>query len=220
MTNNYRYRGRDQRTTVDADQVEKEAYRNGTSSIDQAVSDDRLAGAVESFSPDHADDMDVSLESWQADDLAVDTLIGATHEELLRRAQLLKGLYPFEIDGNTLRYTGDGFGIYEFLLCICTAPTITKGGYVRLPRLFERIVGHTSASYFGPDNRCLHFGSPRTPEGPAGFADAAALLAEQTNEFIWKPNNGLDPANAGDQGVDFVFWPPLLDNRSIAQQFF
>ena len=93
MTNNYRYRGRDQRTTVDADQVEKEAYLNGTSSIDQAVSDDRLAGAVESFSPDDAGDMDVSLESWQADDLAVDTLIGATHEELLRRAQLLNGLY-------------------------------------------------------------------------------------------------------------------------------
>ena len=168
------------------------------------------------------EDQDDEIEtSWQQEDLKHDDAVGRVHEEIERRRETLGSAYPFKIDGGRINYTPNDNLIYEFLLAICNANTLTEGQYVRLPRLFERLSARLIAAYLGDDTEFLHTGAPRDKEVGISFKDAMTTVASKTEEWEWGPDEGLpDEPKNGDSGCDFIAWPKPPDNRPIGQLFF
>ncbi len=218
MTNDpYSLRHQAQRSASDADQVEFSALRNGSSLADSGIYDERMAGAMDDYEvPDGLDHA-----PWQDEDLKNDSAVGLVHEEIERRRDTMGAAYPFRVRGATLDYVPNGGLLYEFLLAICNAETITSGRYVRLPRLFERLSARLVAAYLGDRTRFLHTGAPREEDVGRSFRQAMLTLAEATSEWQWGPDEDLpeEPAN-GDSGCDFVVWPAPPDGRPIGQLFF
>ena len=215
-TDPYSLRHQAQRSSYDADQAEFLALKEGSTIVDAGIYDERIAGAMDDFEVQDADDR----EPWHTDDLKYDNAVIIIHEEVERRIKIMGEMYPFSIDGGTLIHTPSENSVYEFLLAICNASTITAGDYVCLPRLFERISARLVAEYFGADTRFIHTGVPRDSEIGSSFKEAMLTVAEQTGEWIWGPEDGLpvEPVN-GDSGCDFVVWPVPSDGRQIGQLF-
>ena len=159
-------------------------------------------------------------ELWHQEDLKYDSAVGKIHEEVERRRIVLGGMYPFSLENGALIYTPTRNSVYEFLLAICNAETITAGKYVGLPRLFERLSARLIAAFFGAEASYVHTGYPRDPDVGASFKTAMLTVAERTAEWRWGPEEGLpdEPVN-GDGGCDFVVWPSLPDGRRIGQLF-
>ena len=199
----------------DADQVEFDALKWGGSAIVRGVHDEQVSGVLD----DLANDLQIAqdLEPWQRADLIRDDSIGGVHEEILRRESLLKGTYPFELDGGTLRHRSSLSLVYEFLLAVSISADLVSGEYVRLPRTFERIAATLIARYLGPNAKSLHVGFPR--DKGESFAGAMAQLHRLTAEWRWDPEDSLKPADAKDEGCDFVVWLEPSDGRRIGQLF-
>lgn len=217
MTDPYGLRHQKQRSAADADQAEFLAIKNGSSAPDAGIYDERVAGAMD----DHERQDEIDAESWQEEDLKYDDAVGRVHEEIERRCETLGPAYPFEIHSGGINYVPNDNLIYEFLLAICNANTLTKGKYVRLPRVFERLSARLIAAYLGDGTRFLHTGAPRDKEIGISFKDAMNTVASETSEWKWGPDEGLpDEPQNGDSGCDFVVWPKPPDNRQIGQLFF
>lgn len=216
-TEPYVLRHQEQRSAADADQAEFLAIRNGSSLTDAGIYDERVAGAMD----DHEHHDPNAGEPWQVEDLKYDSAVGRVHEEIERRSETLGAAYPFQLHGGTINHIPNGNLIYEFLLAICNAGTLTTGGYVGLPRVFERISARLVAAHLGEGARFLHTGAPRDKEIGVSFKDAMVTLANETSEWQWGPDDGLpeEPQN-GDSGCDFVVWPKPPDDRPIGQLFF
>lgn len=205
-----------QRSATNADQAEFLAIKNGTVVVGAGILDDSAAGAMEDFEAPEVS----TTASWQEMDLKFDEAVRTTHEEVDRRAATLGKIYPFTSDKGTLIYEPSKNLVYEFLLAICNAETLTKGNHVELPRFFERLSAKLVASYFGPEAKSIHTGSPRDSEIGISFKDAMTTVAAQTGEWTWGPKPDLpSEQKLGDSGCDFVVWPPAADNRKIGQLF-
>ena len=215
-TDPYSLRHQAQRSAGDADQAEFLALKKGSMIVDAGIYDERVAGAMDDF-----ETQDVAVgESWHAEDLKYDSAVGQIHEEIERRRAIMEARYPFSIEGGTLVHSPSENSIYEFLLAICNAETITAGEHVRLPRLFERLSARLVAAYFGADTRFIHTGAPRDPEVGSSFKEAMLTVAEKTSEWRWDPEPDLpDEPVHGDSGCDFVVWPVPPDGRQIGQLF-
>ena len=208
----------EQRAAIDADQTEKTAILNGEAVIDSGVQDDIIAEALddEQHQPDIVglDAEQAGRERWHRRDLNVDGETSQAATELNRRRDFLGNAYPFEIDGNSLKYRGPTSGFYEYCLGITLAPNITTGEYVRLPRTFERVVAILTRLHMGCETEFMHTGHPR--DGDFGtFKAAMEELSRRTGEWFWGPDDGQpnDPIVAGDGGVDFVVWKKPGDPR-------
>lgn len=217
-TDQYSLRHHAQRIAKDADQVEFMALRTGSAAIDSGTYSERVAAAWHDFEV-----YDISrTERWNIEDLRQDDAVGRVHEELERRRKLMDDGYPFSIRGGTLIHTPrlDENSIYEFMLSICNAKSLTSGQYVDLPRVFERLSARLVASYFGTRSEFLHTGWPRDKETGSSFKDAMLTLNNRTAEWTWSPQDGLPncPTN-GDGGCDFVVWSKPADGRRIGQLF-
>lgn len=218
MTDRHSIRHAEQRAATDADQTEKQALLNGEAVVDAGVQDDIIAEAIdeEQHQPDIAG-LDAEIagrERWHRRDLNVDGEASEVAQEIHRRRAFLGGAYPFELDGNSLRYRGPTSGFYEYCLSISVAPNITTGEFVRLPRTFERVVAILTQLHMGCESDFMHTGHPR--DGDLGtFRSAMEELARRTGEWNWGPNEGLpeEPTVAGDGGVDFVVWKKPGDQR-------
>lgn len=199
----------------DADQVEFDAIKSGVSTVGRGVYDEQVSGVLD----DLGHDLEIAqqLEPWQRADLIRDDSVGGVHGELLRRENLLKNSYPFELKGGTLIHHPSASKMYEFMLSVSTSPDLSSGLYVRLPRAFERISATLVASYFGPNAKSLHVGFPR--DNGASFTDVWANLNAITNEWRWNPENAVDSAKVRDEGCDFVVWLEPSDGRRIGQLF-
>ncbi len=211
-TSPYSRRHKDQKSARDADEAEIAAMRLGRAAMEAGAANDRISGTMPA---DEEMPAPGSLD-WESDDLAHDALVGRVREEIERRIDLMGAAYPFTLsqDGS-LVYRPTELGFYEFCLAICTAPTITSGEFVHLPRDFERVVAAIVKGHLGPHAGALHTGAPRDHDVGTGFTDAMRRLAELTNEWLWNPEEELPEKNntTGDEGMDFVAWKPSLDRR-------
>ena len=215
-TDPYCLRHHAQRSAFDADQAEFSAIKNGSSVVDEGIYDDRIASAMDDFDPEG-----VQVNSpWHEEDLRQDEAVGRIQEEVLRRTDTLGETYPFVHENGTLIHRQSDDLVYEFLLAICNANTITAGKSVELPRFFERLSAKLVAAYFGPETESIHTGWPRDPEIGLTFRDAMRTVAERTGEWVWGPVADLPSEPVpGDSGCDFVVWPPAADGRKIGQLF-
>lgn len=212
-TDSYGQRHYVQRAATDADQAEFDALKNGSTSVDAGTYDDRVAGTF--VDRDVSDD----VERWHRDDLQNDTATGRVQEEIERRANLLGPAYPFTVEDGKLTYAESTSGVYEFFLCICNTQ-FTKGDYVWLPRVFERIAARLVAAYFGSHAQSIHTGWPRDEAIGRSFSKAMATVSQRTGEWTWGPDEGLpDVHHCGDEGCDFVVWLGAVDARQIGQLF-
>ena len=215
-TDPYSLRHQAQRSANHADQAEFSALKNGATVIDAGIYHGRVAGAMDDF---EAPDLAIR-ELWHNEDLKYDSAVGKIYEEIERRSKTMGTTYPFSIEEGSLIHTPSNNSVYEFLLAICNAETLTAGEHVGLPRLFERLSARLVAACFGSDTQFIHTGAPRDPEVGTSFKNAMLTVADQTSEWSWGPDEGLpdEPVN-GDGGCDFVVWPVPPDGRKIGQLF-
>lgn len=212
----FRSRGRDQNTCADADQAELAAILNQATALDEGVYDERVASSLDDFTPNA---VGVEEGSWQEADLKYDAAVGAVHEEVERRQKVLGAAYPFQLKDGSLHYAGDKSGLYEFLLAICVAPTLTKGEYAKLPKLFERVCVPIVGTMFRHPVEAYHVGYPRDKDMGVKFDDAMKRIHKLSGEWVWRPEEGYEPSQTKDEGVDFIIWPRHADQRNIGQLF-
>ena len=216
-TDPYSLRHQAQRAANNADQAEFLAFRHGSTVVDAGIYVERVAGAMDDFETSVA----TASTNWHEDDLKYDSAVGNIHEEVERRRSTMGSAYPFQIHHGTLAYTPNDNLVYEFFLAICNSDTLTSGGHVWLPRVFERLSARLVAAYLGTGTRFVHTGFPRDDTIGSSFKDAMATVANQTSEWRWAPEEGLpEEPYRGDGGCDFVVWPRPPDGRQIGQLFF
>lgn len=207
----YKQRHFQQRIIKDADQTEAAAMRRGSVLVDAGLYDDRVSGAMDDFV---VEDQTIK-QRWHSEDIQYETASGEVFAEIERRINLLGASYPFKLDGNQLSYQQSQSHYYEFCLAISTAPTITSGEYVRLPRVFERTCSLLTKLYLGDDSGSIHVGSPRDEDTGTKFIAAMEKVADLTGEWVWGPiaDFGDKPQTTGDEGLDFIAWKNTPDGR-------
>ena len=205
-----------QRLAHDADQAEFYALQYGSTVVDAGVKDDKFADAMDDFESTASS----PSAPWLEDALRYELAVGNVHKIVQRREEELGEIYPFRSKKGTLVYEPSKTLVYEFLLAICNADTLTTGDHVQLPRFFERLSAKLVAAYFGPETQSIHTGFPRDPKIGRSFKDAMETVANRTGEWKWGPDEDLpDEPTSGDSGCDFVVWPPAADGRQIGQLF-
>jgi len=195
-----------QRLSGDADQVEIDAVRLGSATIDSGIQDELIAGVMDDFINDDGDQME-----WAERDMANDSATTGIVGEINRRVQTLGELYPFSVEGNSLRPKDDFDSItYKYCLAISVQTQISKTPFTLLPRTFELVAKDFCAAHFGPYAKSEHTGWPRSRDDqPKIYKDLAECLNKLTKEWIWKPAEGLtnqDSRHIKDNGIDFITW--------------
>ncbi|WP_186169822.1 hypothetical protein [Burkholderia gladioli] len=201
------------RTALNADQVEVEAIRLGVAPVIVGVEDEQIAGELddEILAPD--------TDNWAEREAAVELAAGETLVELQRRVDLLGDAYPFVINAGALRYRGSVTGVYEFCLAASVAPRINQRPNNALPLYFELLATEVARLYIGVSARAIRTGWPSHDEEqrPTRFKAMSAIVNQHSGEWVWAPvfPNPDDPDHikVKDEGVDFVVWQPMLDNR-------
>ncbi len=213
MTNDpYKNRHQEQRIIKNTDQTEFAAILKTSAVVDAGIYDDRVSGALDDFRPDGVE----INQQWHETDVILDTSTGQITEEIQRRERVMGGAYPFNLNEGQIIYHPSKSGVYEFCLAISTAPNITSGDNVKLPRTFERLSATLVKLYLGCLSESIHVGSPRDEDIGTKFKLAMEKVAERTNEFLWghDPALGGDPLTTGDEGLDFVVWKEMPDKRA------
>ncbi|MFY2823481.1 hypothetical protein [Ruegeria sp. MALMAid1280] len=203
------------KVSQDCDEVEVSALKNGQSNPFEGVRNDLISGTL-------SDDVEMQLAGaqWQYEANAIENLSSEIVEEILRRAELLGSLYPFEFNGSTLSYSPTDHRLYEFLLVCSATKNITKGYNVYIPRNFERVAMEVSANFVGGDVEFMHVGWPR--KNP-NFRETWNEVHTRSGEWRWQPKVTLEnatPPPAGDEGVDYVLWKAFGCGRPMGQLFF
>lgn len=199
---------------IDADQVEREAVRNGISNADFGVSDERIAGVID-------DEIEESGNSWTERQEILEDRSGLILKELLRRSALMNDAYPFKIEGQSLQHTPSSSGVYEFCLAAAGSPTCRISPNPPASVVFEWISRDALRAYFGPKSKGFRTGWPRVPKfeqrGPRAKQTFGELEKLCFNDFKWSPTppNSQDPRpqDLKDAGLDVVVWIPWADNR-------
>lgn len=207
------------------DQAEWLAVRHGSAPMAAGTQDEEMAESA---------DQDI-LPAGQAQDRLQDKEVvregaqGAVLEIVETRQRMLGNAYPFELAGNSLTYRPTNQPVYEALLAITQAPSLTTGAHATLPRLFEELSLLACQGYLGPDAGGYRTGWPR-PDTVSRFQQAIAAVktaaAPQANdaEWAWQPESGLpaDPAPAfvKEEGLDIVAWRRWRDDRGCPQYLF
>ncbi len=210
MNSSASWKSLEPKASTDADQFEFAAMRGVSATIDTAIYDNIVSGAID----DEMDEFQESLSGphWQMQDLAEEGLLDSTRAEIERRIRLMGAGYPFKFEGNKLVYVASKSGFYEFCLAITQSPSITEGNYVKFPRLFERAVAHLLKLYFGKYSTALHTGHPRSPS--TSFREVMCKLSRPPFEWVWGPQDQLVAEDIKDETLDFVVTIHSLDERS------
>lgn len=201
----------EQKLSQDADEVEVEALRLGSATIDSGIADERIASALDDFQSDSGE------FEWMERDVANDNAVSGISAELIKRSEVLGDAYPFVIEGNQI-YPKPGYELLTYKFCLLTsyAKDITTGPYTKLPRTFELVAKEYNQAHFGPFAKSFHTGWPRKPEEPKKFQDLAEKLHEETREWFWHPQIGLsgeDSYYIKDGGIDYITWLEMPDER-------
>lgn len=204
MNLQYSERAQNQKVSTDADQVEVDAIKYGSSPIDNGLSDEHMASAMDEFFEDEA-----HQDQWFEQDLATDSFAGKIRSEILRRVEILGDAYPFKINRNSLVPKDEEFLTYKFCLCVSLQKDISSRTYKALPHTFELMALEYSRIHLGPHAKAIHTGWPRTAGQPTKFKELAQFINENTSEWFWGPDDGLEDDDSNrikDGGVDFITW--------------
>jgi hypothetical protein len=141
-------------------------------------------------------------------DVAVDSELGLVSAVIRERERLLGTTYPFEFDGNALRYRGSRRLVYEFCLSIGRVETVSENPYRQLQIAFERLSAGLLCVFLGPGTVGLRTGHPADGSDPGQIRRAVELLnGSAPDEWEWNPTVGdEDIARAKDGGVDAAVW--------------
>ena len=182
------------------------------------------AGVIDNTISETGDDLvqpDARDDRLQGSELIQEALQGTISELILERKELLGEAYPFEIQGNSIVYQPNETKIYECLLGICRAESLSAAPYNELPPLFEDLSVLAGRSYLGANAKGYRSGWPR----PAGESKRLKALVENIKqitgnhcgEWYWRPGEELpnDPTtrNIKDGGLDVVIWKTWHDGR-------
>lgn len=211
-----------QKIAESADQTEWHSVLHGFSAIDEGARDEEIASALHDHEP-AADDALGDFEKsehkpleWPKHDLAIDNIVGEVRAEIIRRVACMDNAYPFELVGNSLKHRGDGCDLYTLLLLISLFENIAQQNS-HAPSFFEQISAQIVAAYFGEYAMPFHTGFPRDPN--VSFEDKMREIQKSTGEFVWGPDEGANPSNIKDAGMDFVVALPHADDRKDGQLF-
>ncbi|RYZ92305.1 MAG: hypothetical protein EOP06_04615 [Proteobacteria bacterium] len=199
---------------IDADQVEREAVRNGISNADCGTSDERIAGVID-------DEIEESGNSWKERQEILEDRSGMILKELVRRSSIMKEAYPFRLDGQSLQHVPSQSGVYEFCLAAAVSPNFRISPNPPASVVFEWISRDALRAYFGPRSQGFRTGWPRAPKfekrGSRAKQTFEALGKLCGKDFRWSPTppNCMDPQpkDLKDAGLDIVVWIPWADER-------
>jgi len=196
---------------LDADQVEREAIRTGTTSIEFGTEDERTSGAVD-------DALESEGNSWEERQNVLENLSGAVADEVHRRATIMGPSYPFTVTGGALEYAASQTGVYEFCLAASANPTGVFEGQPKASAVFEYIARDVIAVHIG-GGEGFRTGAPVYPSENRGKTtrETFAALNVLCGEFNWQPTAGFptEPQHKDlkDAGLDVVVWKPWPDQR-------
>lgn len=202
-----------------ADEAEWQAILNGSAHVSVGTMDEAMADAGDELAPASAETL--AGDRLQGQEVLQESRQGTVFELIIERKKLLGEAYPFRIDGNTLIHSPGRLPLYELLVGICQAPSLTKAPYCELPRLFEQISMLAGRGYLGPYADGYRTGWPR-PEKLSHFKSAIADLKEKSgnypSEWQWSVAEHLpdDPAPKfiKEDGLDIVVWRKWPDKRT------
>lgn len=203
-----------------ADESEWAAVLHGTSHVSVGTQDEAMAETGDEFATEDADQL-IASDRLQGQEILQESRQGTVLEQLKQRKELLGKHYPFEIDGNSLNYTPVDLPVYELLLGICQAPSLTAAPFCELPRLFENLSLLAGRGYLGPRSQGYRTGWPR-PKNVARFkaliADVKQRSGNHLTEWQWQQAEHLpeDPAPkfVKEDGLDVVVWRQWPDQRT------
>jgi hypothetical protein len=200
-----------------ADQTEWDAFLHGQAHISSGVIDDTIAETGDDMVEPGARD-----DRLQGGEVIQEALQGSVAELILERKELLGAAYPFEIDGNSIIYQPATPPVYECLLGICLADSLSAAPYDQLPQLFEELSILAGRSFLGSNTNGYRSGWPR-PQGEALrlraiIAHIKEITGNHCGEWYWRPGEELpdDPTsrNVKDGGLDVVIWRSWQDGRT------
>lgn len=207
-----------------ADQVEFNAIKNETSSFSEASSSEFIAGVNDEYISS-----DLLSDRLQGNEIVREAIEGSVAEIINERKRLLGDLYPFKLEGNSLQYSPieGALRIYEFLLWICQAPSLSEKPYNELPKLFEKISVLAGMSYIGQTSCGFVTGWPR-PRKISRFKDLINKLKEisgsHESEWDWRPQSHLpsdpNPTHIKDGKLDVVICNNWPDGRTGRLYYF
>lgn len=203
---------------INADQVEWQAVLHGSAHIMAGTMDDEMSEAA---------DQEIAPEArkenpMEGKNIVLEYTQGTATEIIVERIKQLGDAYPFDHVQNSLIYkqTREGPPLYELMLGISQTPSLTKGAYVQLPRVFEQLSKLAGMAFLGPHADGYHTGWPR-PDSHSRFKSVIDDLRKSSGEFSseweWSPGSDLPsnplPAYIKDGGLDIVAWRPWSDAR-------
>jgi len=207
-------RRQDNRIAENTDQTELIALTYGRATLDSGTFDDRVAQALDDYRTNDPG----TVEEWASNDLALDNAVSDLGIEIERRKKTLGKFYPFDVANGQLVYRSTASLAYEMCLAISQSKSLNAGKYKGLPVAFEQLMTIIFRHFLGDGTQSVRTGWPPFGERPKRFKQVVALLNDKTNEWNWSPDHGLDddpdPAQVKDEGLDFVAWKEVLDNRA------
>lgn len=200
-------------SSIDADQVERQALRMGVSNSDFGLSDERISGSID-------DSITENGNAWEERQALLEEKAGNILREIERRRTLMGDSYPFAIEGQSIRYIPSKLGVYEFCLVASAGPTKRLKGGPPASVVFEWISRDALKAYFGPKTQGFRTGWPRVKKYESRGARAKQTyqaLEKACGEFHWSPKepfpNDPSPNHLKDVGLDVVVWIPPFDSR-------
>jgi hypothetical protein len=211
-----------QRAAQDVDQIEGEAIRSGSATLDTALVDELI-------SEDHFEDLYDNAAipgapDWDVREAALETADRLILKEIRRRSDLLGQYYPFDLKKSaTLVYLEErsSSSVYEFCLSFSlTRHNIKMSPANKAVQAFELVAGQAIRAFMGDGAEFFRLGwPPECAHGRTGkFSEAVKVLCERTNgewAFLERSKHPAPPAEQGDNGIDIVVWKPFgtLDKR-------
>lgn len=206
------------RAAISADQTEWQAVLHGSAHVMVGTLDEEMS---EEADQDLQDGIRIE-DPIEGKSRVLELTQGLASELITKRVDQLGDAYPFDRVDNSLHYKAqtDKLPIYELLLGISRAPSLTRGDFVQLPRLFEQLSRLAGMAFLGPSAKGFHTGWPR-PETPTRFKHTIEQLRADSgshfSEWAWQPDGMLPndpvPALIKDGGLDIVAWRPWDDRR-------
>ena len=134
---------------------------------------------------------------------------------LEKRKEVLKELYPFEIDESyivTRKRVRES--VYLQLLFLTSKVGLftlgTAWNLEKASQLFEDITQRSLSNFFGSNTQTVNFGFPSRSGRPAEFPAAVKWLSQKANIRL---GNAFRPPRKKDGGVDLFVWKSFSDKH-------